>query len=31
VLFRSSIGHKDEMGANWDMDGGKASERWWFN
>ena len=29
--LNKKIGHKDKMGANWDMDGGKASERWWFN
>ena len=26
----NKIGH-GKMAANWDMDGGKASERWWFN
>jgi peptide/nickel transport system substrate-binding protein len=29
--LNKKIGHKDKMAANWDMDGGKASERWWFN
>jgi len=24
------IGHDDKVGANWDTDGGKAAERWWF-
>ncbi len=29
--LNKKIGHKDKMASNWDMDGGKASERWWFN
>jgi peptide/nickel transport system substrate-binding protein len=24
------IGHDDKVAANWDTDGGKAAERWWF-
>jgi peptide/nickel transport system substrate-binding protein len=28
--LNKKIGH-GKMAANWDMDGGKASERWWFN
>lgn len=24
------IGHSDDIAANWEMDGNRASERWWF-
>ncbi|MEM7215832.1 MAG: ABC transporter substrate-binding protein [Pseudomonadota bacterium] len=24
------VAHSDKVAANWDMDGGKAQERWWF-
>ena len=25
------IGFPDQTAANWNLDGGKAIERWWFN
>lgn len=26
-----NVGHAEETAANWDLDGGKAMERWWLN
>lgn len=27
----SKIGHGNDIGGNWELDGGRAIERWWFN
>lgn len=29
MALDESIGHDENMGANWELDGGKAPERWW--
>jgi len=29
--MNTTIGHEDKMGSNWDMDGERYMERWWFN
>lgn len=29
--LNKNVGHGEEVAANWDMDGYRAPERWWFN
>jgi peptide/nickel transport system substrate-binding protein len=24
------VGHEDKVAGNWELDGNKSSERWWF-